>query len=134
MAKGSGIGGFRGGWLEHPRQWLGAQWPGLSPWMSRAARSRQAPPEEPRPKEAQEPSRGTSTSLPRVQSTHTEPGGTVAFGAKARAPTVTSYWYLRCVLPRWGRLAASALAFAFCSIPAVWPPNVRSTALCSLRV
>ena len=101
--------------------------------MSRAARSRQAPPEEPRPKEAQEPSRGTSTSLPRVQSTHTEPGGTVAFGAKARAPTVTSYWYLRCVLPRWGRLAASALAFAFCSIPA-WPPNVRSTALCSLRV
>ena len=22
------------GWLEHLRQWLGAQWPGLSPWVS----------------------------------------------------------------------------------------------------
>ena len=54
--------------------------------------------------------------LPRVQSTLTEPAGTVAVGAKAREPTVTSYWYLRCVLPRWGRLAASALAFTFCSM------------------
>ena len=23
------FGGFGGGWLEHPRQWLGAQWVGL---------------------------------------------------------------------------------------------------------
>ena len=23
------IGGFGGGWLEHPRQWLGAEWAGL---------------------------------------------------------------------------------------------------------
>ena len=29
MAKGDKIGGFGGGWLEHPRQWLGAQWAGL---------------------------------------------------------------------------------------------------------
>eukprot|EP00964_Phaeocystis_antarctica_P109281 scaffold73758_cov52-Phaeocystis_antarctica.AAC.2 len=28
MVKGGDIGGFGGGWLEHPRQWLGAQWPG----------------------------------------------------------------------------------------------------------
>eukprot|EP00964_Phaeocystis_antarctica_P102278 scaffold67640_cov63-Phaeocystis_antarctica.AAC.3 len=28
MAKGGEIGGFGGGWLEHPRQWLGTQWPG----------------------------------------------------------------------------------------------------------
>ena len=61
--------------------------------------------------------------LPRVQSTQTDPGGTVAFGPKAREPTVTSYWYLRCVLPRWGRLAASALALAFCSISR--PPHTR---------
>ena len=27
--KGGGIGSFGGGSLEHPRQWLGAQWPGL---------------------------------------------------------------------------------------------------------
>ena len=59
--------------------------------------------------------------LPRVQSTLTEPAGTVAVGAKAREPTVTSYWYLRCVLPRWGRLAASALAFTFCSMRAPKP-------------
>ena len=36
------IGGFGGGSLEHPRQWLGAQWAGLSPWECRAAQSRQA--------------------------------------------------------------------------------------------
>eukprot|EP00964_Phaeocystis_antarctica_P143146 scaffold108637_cov60-Phaeocystis_antarctica.AAC.3 len=44
--KGGEIGGFGGGWLEHPRQWLGAQWPDLSPWVSRNAQSRQARPEE----------------------------------------------------------------------------------------
>ena len=49
--KGGEIGGFGGGWLEHPRQWLGGQWPDLSPRAFRAARSRQA-----RPEEAQEPS------------------------------------------------------------------------------
>ena len=31
MAKGSGIGGFGGGSLEHPRPWLGAQRAGLAP-------------------------------------------------------------------------------------------------------
>ena len=30
VAKGSAIGGFGGGWLEHPRQRMGAQWAGLS--------------------------------------------------------------------------------------------------------
>ena len=30
VVKGGGIGDFGGGWLEHPRRWLGAQWPGLS--------------------------------------------------------------------------------------------------------
>ena len=29
MVKRSEIGGFGGGWLEQPRQWLGAQWAGL---------------------------------------------------------------------------------------------------------
>ena len=29
MVNGGGIGGFGGGALEHPRQWLGAQWAGL---------------------------------------------------------------------------------------------------------
>ena len=55
MAKGSAIGGFGGGWLEHPRQRLGAQWPGLLPWECRAAQSRQA-----RLEEAQESSSGTA--------------------------------------------------------------------------
>ena len=54
MVKGGGIGGFGGGWLEHPKPWLGTQWPGLSLRMSRAARSRQA-----RPEEAREPTSGT---------------------------------------------------------------------------
>eukprot|EP00964_Phaeocystis_antarctica_P100922 scaffold66460_cov35-Phaeocystis_antarctica.AAC.2 len=49
------IGGFGGGWLKRSRQWLGAHSPGLSPGVSRAARSRQACPEE-----AQEPSWGTA--------------------------------------------------------------------------
>ena len=31
MVKGGGIGGFGGGWLEQLRQWMCAQWPGLSP-------------------------------------------------------------------------------------------------------
>ena len=34
MVRGGGIGGFGGVWLEHLRQWLGMQWPGLSPWVS----------------------------------------------------------------------------------------------------
>ena len=46
MVKGGEIGGFGGGLLEHPRQWLGAQWRGLFPWECRAAQSRQARPEE----------------------------------------------------------------------------------------
>ena len=29
MVKGGGIGSFGGGSLEHPRQWLAAQWLGL---------------------------------------------------------------------------------------------------------
>ena len=33
MVEGGGeVGGFGGGWLEHPRQWLGARWAGLSLW------------------------------------------------------------------------------------------------------
>eukprot|EP00964_Phaeocystis_antarctica_P081230 scaffold50794_cov68-Phaeocystis_antarctica.AAC.2 len=39
MVRGGGIGGFGGVWLEHLRQWLGIQWPGLSPWVSRALSS-----------------------------------------------------------------------------------------------
>eukprot|EP00964_Phaeocystis_antarctica_P106993 scaffold71765_cov75-Phaeocystis_antarctica.AAC.2 len=31
MVKGGKIGGFGGGLLEHPRQWLAAQWASLSP-------------------------------------------------------------------------------------------------------
>ena len=46
--------GFRGGSLEHPRQWLGAQWVGRILGV-RVAQSRQA-----RPEEAQEPSWGTA--------------------------------------------------------------------------
>ena len=45
-----------GGALEHSRQWLGAQRPGLSrPWEHRATQSRQA-----RPEKAQEPNFGLS--------------------------------------------------------------------------
>ena len=51
----SAIGDLGGGWLKHPRQWLGAQWPGLLPWECRAAQSRQA-----RLEEAQESSSGTA--------------------------------------------------------------------------
>ena len=50
MVKGGEIGGFGGGWLKHPRQWLGTQWPGLSLRVRRANQSHQA-----RPEEAQEP-------------------------------------------------------------------------------
>ena len=46
--------------MEHPRRWLGGQWPGLSPWECRAARSRQA-----RPGEAQEPTSGTAKEVVR---------------------------------------------------------------------
>ena len=46
MVKGGKIGGFSGGSLEHPRQWLGAPWAGLFPWECPAAQSRQARPEE----------------------------------------------------------------------------------------
>ena len=50
------MGGFGGGYLEHPRQWLGARWTGRPLyWEYRAAQSRQA-----RPEEAQEPSWGTA--------------------------------------------------------------------------
>ncbi len=55
MVKGGDVGGFGGGSLEQPRQWLGAWWAGLSPWECRAAQSRQA-----RPEEAHEPSWGTA--------------------------------------------------------------------------
>ena len=44
MTEGGGIGGFGGGWLQHPRRWLGAQWPGL--WLRVSTRNRQARPEE----------------------------------------------------------------------------------------
>ena len=42
-------------WLEHLRQWLGAQRPSLSIWLSVAAWSRQA-----RPEQVQEPTSGTA--------------------------------------------------------------------------
>ena len=58
MVKRSEIGGFGGGYLEHPRQWLGAQWASLLPWECRAAQSHQA-----RPEEAQEPSWGTAKGV-----------------------------------------------------------------------
>ena len=54
MATGGGIGCFGGG-LKHPRRRLGTQWHGLSPWVSRAAQSRQA-----RPEEVQEPCWGAA--------------------------------------------------------------------------
>ena len=44
--EGGEIGGFGGGKLEHPRQWLGAQCGPASSWECRAAQSRQARPEE----------------------------------------------------------------------------------------
>ena len=59
MVKGGSIGGFGGGWLEHLRQWLCTQWPGISPRVSQAARSPQA-----RPEEAQELSWGTAQASP----------------------------------------------------------------------
>ena len=46
--EGGRTGDFGGGSLEHLRRWRGARWPGLSPWVSRAARSRQVRPEEAR--------------------------------------------------------------------------------------
>ena len=55
MVKGGGIGSFGGGSLEHPRQWLAAQWLGLFLGVYRAAQSRQV-----RLDEAQEPSWGTA--------------------------------------------------------------------------
>ena len=51
----SELGDFEVSWFEHLSQWLGTQWPGLSPWVSRAAQSRQA-----RPEGVQEPSSGTA--------------------------------------------------------------------------
>ena len=54
MVKGGEIGGFEAGWLEHPRQWLGTQWPGLTLRVCRASQS------QARPEEAQEPSWGTA--------------------------------------------------------------------------
>ena len=54
MVEGVGIGGFGGGSLEHPRQWLGAQWAGLFLGVH-AAQNRQM-----RPEEAQVPSWGTA--------------------------------------------------------------------------
>eukprot|EP00964_Phaeocystis_antarctica_P016631 scaffold9156_cov57-Phaeocystis_antarctica.AAC.2 len=66
MGNGGEMGGFGGGYLEHPRQWLGTQWAGLVLGVGRASQSRQA-----RPGEAQEPSWGTAkggalTMLPRL--------------------------------------------------------------------
>ena len=55
MVNGGEIGDSGGGWLEHPRQWLGAEWADLYPWECRVAQSRQA-----RPKEAQEPGWGAA--------------------------------------------------------------------------
>ena len=76
MVKGSGIGSFGGGALEHPRQRLGAQWAGLSPGSAeppraarcglRRRRSRGgAGAEEAQPQEAQaqEPSWSTAMLL-----------------------------------------------------------------------
>ena len=54
MVKGSEIGGFGGGELEHPKQWLGAGGPASS-WECRTAQSRQG-----RSEEAKEPSWGTA--------------------------------------------------------------------------
>ena len=56
--RGGRTGGFGSGWLEHPRQWLGALVAGPLPWECRTAQSRQA-----RPGEAQEPSSGAARGL-----------------------------------------------------------------------
>ena len=45
IVKASAVGGFGGGWLEHPRQWLGAQWVSLFLGVL-SCRNRQARPEE----------------------------------------------------------------------------------------
>ena len=44
------MGGFGGGSLEHPRQWLGAQWAGLALGVPSYPE-----PREERPEEAQQP-------------------------------------------------------------------------------
>ncbi len=53
MVNGCEIGNFGGGELEDPRQWLGDQWAGLSPWECPTAPTRQG-----RPEGAREPSWG----------------------------------------------------------------------------
>ena len=55
MVKGGDIGNLGGGSLEHPRQWLGAQWAGLFLGVP----SRPEPPGG-APEEAQEPSWGAA--------------------------------------------------------------------------
>ena len=60
MVKGGEIGGFGGGLLDHPRQWLGTQWAGLSLGVP------SRPERRARLEEAQEPSWGTAQgTLPR---------------------------------------------------------------------
>ena len=55
MVKGGRLGGFGGGWLEALRRCLSTQGASRSPWVSQAARSRQA-----RPAEARRPTSGTA--------------------------------------------------------------------------
>eukprot|EP00964_Phaeocystis_antarctica_P027194 scaffold15318_cov36-Phaeocystis_antarctica.AAC.2 len=43
MARRSGIGDLGGGWLEHSRQWLGSQWPGLTVGVTRCPEPPGAP-------------------------------------------------------------------------------------------
>eukprot|EP00964_Phaeocystis_antarctica_P063357 scaffold38022_cov48-Phaeocystis_antarctica.AAC.3 len=61
MVKGGDIGDFGGGSLEHPKQWLCAQWAGLALGVPSCAQSHEA-----RPEEVQEP----SWALPRLHFDH----------------------------------------------------------------
>eukprot|EP00964_Phaeocystis_antarctica_P088474 scaffold56308_cov61-Phaeocystis_antarctica.AAC.2 len=79
MVKGGEIGGFEAGWLEHPRRWLGTQWPGLSLRVRRARQSCQA-----RPEEAQEPSWGAAkVALSPCCSSSLSPPGTACSSCRA---------------------------------------------------
>ena len=66
MGKGGETGGFGGGWLEQSRRCGWAPSGLASSWECRAARSRQA-----RPEEAQEPSWGTAKGVPKGHLDHT---------------------------------------------------------------
>ena len=66
MVKAGDIGGCGGGSLEQPRQWLGAQWAGLSPGSAELPRTARRALSQ----ESQEPSWGLTGALPRGHFEH----------------------------------------------------------------